>query len=121
MRGEWRDSTPYGSAKLFGERLGKCFAESDGLEVIAVRIGWVQPGENRPEDISPERGSWFRLMWLSNRDFCQLMECCLVAELPERFVVVNGMSDNTGMRWDIEPTRRLVGYQPQDDVNRPGG
>jgi uronate dehydrogenase len=120
VRGELRDSTPYGSAKLFGERLGKCFAASHGLEVIAVRIGWVQRGENRPEDIPPERGPWFRLMWLSNRDFCQLMECCIVAELPERFIVVNGMSDNIGMRWDIEHTRRLLGYQPQDDVTRPG-
>jgi NAD+ dependent glucose-6-phosphate dehydrogenase len=120
VRGEQRDSTPYGSAKLFGERLGKCFAESDGLEVIAVRIGWVQPGENRAEDIPPERGSWFRLMWLSNRDFCQLMECCLVADLPERFLIVNGMSANTGMRWDIEPTRRILGYRPLDDCARSG-
>lgn len=116
--GEQRDSTPYGSAKLFGERLGKCLAESTGLEVIAVRIGWVQPGENRPEGIPPERGPWFRLMWLSNRDYCQLMERCLIAELPERFIVINGMSDNRGMRWDIEYTRRLVGYRPQDDVTR---
>jgi uronate dehydrogenase len=120
VRGELRDSTPYGSAKLFGERLGQCLAASAGLEVIAVRIGWVQPGENRPEDIPPERGAWFRLMWLSNRDFCQLMECCLVAKLSERFVVVNGMSDNRSMRWDIEQTHRLVGYRPQDDVTRPG-
>jgi hypothetical protein len=119
VRGQLRDSTPYGSAKLFGERLGKCLAASDGLEVIAVRIGWVQPGANRPEDIPPERDPWFRLMWLSNRDFCQLMECCLVADLPERFILVNGMSANTGMRWDIEETRRLVGYQPRDDVTRP--
>jgi uronate dehydrogenase len=118
VRGEQRDSTPYGSAKLFGERLGKCYAETEGLEVIAVRIGWVQPGENRPEDIPPDRGSWFRLMWLSNRDLCQLMERCLVADLPERFVIVNGMSNNTGMRWDIEATRRILGYQPLDDVLR---
>jgi hypothetical protein len=83
-----------------------------------VRIGWVRPGENRAADIAPERGPWFRLMWLSNRDFCQLMERCLLAELPTRFAVVNGMSANTGMRWDIESTRRLLGYEPRDDVNR---
>jgi uronate dehydrogenase len=58
-------------------------------------------------------------MWLSNRDFCHLMERCMVADLPERFVVVNGMSANTGMRWDIGATRRLVGYEPADDVTRP--
>jgi uronate dehydrogenase len=59
-------------------------------------------------------------MWLSNRDFCQLMECCLVADLPKRFLIVNGMSDNTGMRWDIEPSRSTLGYQPLDDVMRSG-
>jgi uronate dehydrogenase len=120
VRGERRDSTPYGSAKLFGERLGRCFAAAHGLEVVAVRIGWVQPGENRPEDIPPERGLWFRLMWLSNRDYCHLMERCIVAELPERFVVVNGMSNNTGMRWDLEDAHRILGYQPRDDVTRSG-
>jgi uronate dehydrogenase len=119
VRGESRDSTPYGSAKLFGERLGRCFAAAHGLEVIAVRIGWVQVGENRPQDIPPERGPWFRLMWLSNRDYCQLMERSIVADLPEPFVVVNGMSNNTGMRWDLEDTRRVLGYQPQDDVTHP--
>jgi NAD+ dependent glucose-6-phosphate dehydrogenase len=118
--GEARDSTPYGSAKLFGERVGQCFAEAHpGLSVVAVRIGWVRPGANRPEDVPAERGPWFRLMWLSNRDYCQLMERCLRADLPGPFAVVNGMSANTGMRWDIEATRRLVGYEPQDDVTRP--
>jgi NAD+ dependent glucose-6-phosphate dehydrogenase len=120
VEGELRDSTPYAAAKLFGERLGKCAADSHGLSVIAVRIGWVRPGENRAQDIPAERGPWFRLMWLSNRDFCQLMERCIVADLPDRFTVVNGMSANTGMRWDIDYTRRLLGYTPHDDVSRPG-
>jgi uronate dehydrogenase len=118
--GERRDSTAYAACKLFGERLGKCYAEAHGLSVIAVRIGWVRPAENRAEDVPAERGPWFRLMWLSNRDYCHLMERCILASLPERFVIVNGMSANTGMRWDIESTRRLLGYQPQDDVTRPG-
>ncbi|HXG11065.1 MAG TPA: NAD(P)-dependent oxidoreductase [Gemmataceae bacterium] len=116
--GQLRDSTPYASAKLFGERLGKCFAEAHGLSVIAVRIGWVRPGENRARELPAERGDWFRLMWLSNRDFCQLMERCIEADGSIRFAVVNGMSANTGMRWDIEHTRRLLGYEPHDDVTR---
>jgi NAD+ dependent glucose-6-phosphate dehydrogenase len=117
--GEVRDSTPYGSTKLFGERLGKCFAAAHGLSVVAVRIGWVRPGDNRPADIPSSREPWFRLMWLSNRDWCHLMERCLVADLAQPFVVINGMSNNTGMRWDIEYTRRLVGYAPQDNVAKP--
>jgi uronate dehydrogenase len=118
VNSEARDSTPYGAAKLFGERLGKCTAEVHGLSVIAVRIGWVRPGDNRPEEVPPERGPWFRMMWLSNRDYCQLMERCLLAELATPFAVVNGMSANTGMPWDIETTRRLLMYAPQDDVTK---
>jgi hypothetical protein len=57
-------------------------------------------------------------MWLSNRDFCQLMEQCIVADIAGRFAVVNGMSANTGMRWDIERTRELLAYAPRDDVTR---
>jgi len=116
--GEPRDSTPYGSAKLFGERVGKCFSDSTGLSVIAARIGWVPPGDNRPEDLPTEREAWFRMMWLSNRDFCQLIERCIEADPGIRFAVVNGMSANTGMRWDLEYTKKLVGYEPQDDVAR---
>jgi uronate dehydrogenase len=117
--GQVRDSTAYGAAKLFGERLGRCLAESSGLSVLAVRIGWVRPGANRPEDVPAERGAWFRLMWLSNRDYCHLMDCCLAAGPEVRFALLHGMSANTGMRWDLEETRRLVGYRPQDDVTRP--
>jgi uronate dehydrogenase len=116
--GERRDSTAYAAAKLFGERLGKCYADAQRLAVLAVRLGWVHPGSNRPQDIPAARGPWFRLMWLSNRDFCHLMERCIVADLPRSFAILNGMSANTGMRWDLEATRRLVGYEPRDDVTR---
>lgn len=113
--GQQRNSTPYGSAKFMGERIGKAVAEIHGLSVIAVRIGWVRPGENLAQDVPADR-PWFNMMWLSNRDFTHLMECCIEADPSIRFAVVNGMSANTGMRWDIEYTKKLVGYQPRDDV-----
>jgi nucleoside-diphosphate-sugar epimerase len=113
--GARRDSTPYAAAKLFGERLGRTYAAARDMEVIAVRIGWVWRGDNRPQDLPAERGGWFRQMWLSNGDFCRLMECCLTAELAEPFVVVNGMSNNTGSRWSQAAARKL-GFEPQDDV-----
>lgn len=119
LDGQARDTSAYACAKLFGERLGKCHADAHGIEVIAVRIGWMwRGGPNTPEHLPENRGPWFRLMWLSDRDFCHLMERCLRAELPEKFVLAHGMSRNTGMAWDIESTRRVLGYQPQDDVNR---
>lgn len=112
-------TTPYGAMKLLGERVGKSFSEAWGMEVIGVRIGWALHGTNLASDIGPDRDNWYRLMWLSDRDFCQLMERAIEANLGEtRFAVVNGMSNNTGMRWDIEYTKQLLGYDPQDDVTR---
>jgi uronate dehydrogenase len=114
-----RESSTYGATKLFGERVGRHYAAARGLEVIAVRIGWVWRGNNIPTELPAERGEWFRKMWLSDRDFLHLMDCCLTAELQEPFVVVNGMSANTGMRWDLSETKRVLGYEPQDDVEQP--
>jgi nucleoside-diphosphate-sugar epimerase len=116
VEGEERDSSPYAATKLFGERLGKTLADAHKLSFIAARLGWVRPGDNRAADIPADREQWFRLMWLSNRDFCRLMERCLLAPLAERFVIIHGMSANSGMRWDLESTNRLVEYVPVDDV-----
>ena len=44
----------------------------------------------------------------------------MLAYLGDPFVVVHGMSANTGMRWDLDGTRALLGYEPQDDVTRVG-
>jgi nucleoside-diphosphate-sugar epimerase len=116
--GRSRDSIPYAAAKLMGERLGKCYAEIYGISVIVVRIGLVAPGRNRPEQIRTEADLWFQLGWLSNRDYCQLMTRCIEADPSIGCAVVNGVSANTGMRWDIEYTRDLLGYEPLDDVTR---
>ena len=103
---------PYGVSKLVGERLGRSYHERWGLSVIAFRIGYCQRGENRP---GPQMGmgSWGQLMWLSNRDLCHAMERAVLAE-DVGFAVLNLMSDNPGMRWDIDATRRAIGYAPQD-------
>ncbi len=44
------DSTPYATTKLTGERLclAKAAASAGTLTAVAARIGWCQPGENRP-------------------------------------------------------------------------
>lgn len=116
--GAERFSGAYAATKLLGERVGRQYAVTRGLEVIAVRIGWVWRGVNVPGELPAERGDWFRDMWLSDRDFLHLMDCCLASPLPEPFVVVNGMSANTGMRWDLTTAGKIFGYSAQDDVSR---
>jgi nucleoside-diphosphate-sugar epimerase len=126
----------YAASKLMGERIcGARAALSGGaFTTVSVRIGWCQPGANLPETLSAagvpggaagadpdavRNLRWFRNMWLSNRDLLAVIERALVADAagwPAPGIVVNGMSANSGMPWDIETTRRLIGYQPQDNV-----
>lgn len=103
---------PYGVSKLVGERLGRSYHERWGLEVVCFRIGFCQRTENTPGP-HMSMGRWGQLMWLSDRDLCHGMERAVVAE-GVGFAVLNLMSDNPGMRWDIGETRRVLGYAPQD-------
>jgi NAD+ dependent glucose-6-phosphate dehydrogenase len=103
---------PYGVSKLVGERMGSALHARRGVSVICFRIGYLQRGDNLP---GPHMGwsTWGQAMWLSNRDLCQAMERAVLAE-GVGFAVLNLMSDNPGMRWDIETTRRTIGYAPHD-------
>lgn len=104
--------SPYGISKLFGEEIGRAFAEETGISFIALRIGYFQRGDNRPGP-HMKIGEWGQSMWLSNRDMMHAVERAIEAEnVP--FAIVNLESDNPGMRWDLEHTKRTIGYEPQD-------
>jgi NAD+ dependent glucose-6-phosphate dehydrogenase len=105
---------PYGASKLFAERIGKSFSERHALAWIAVRIGMNRANYNNAP--GPHMDDWSRKMWLSDGDYCQLMECCINAVQVPRWTTVNGVSNNTGTRWDLNEARALVGYQPQDNA-----
>jgi NAD+ dependent glucose-6-phosphate dehydrogenase len=105
---------PYAVTKLVGERLGMSLARAFDMTVIALRLGWIQEGKNRPETLPHE---WSRMMWLSNADLVRLFDCAVEAEIEDRsYLVVNGMSRNHGMRWDLSDAAELLGYLPKDDA-----
>jgi len=58
-------------------------------------------------------GRWGQEMWLSDRDFLSGMRAAIDAK-DVSFAALNLMSDNPGMRWDIDETRRVIEYSPQD-------
>jgi len=109
-----RPDGPYGATKLMGERLGRSLAKAFDMAFIALRLGWVQRGDNLPDTLPDD---WSRGMWLSNRDMVRLFEAAVEAELDDRdFVVVNGMSNNRGTRWDLDAAAELLGFDPEDDA-----
>src|SRR5579872_1049685 len=65
-----RPVNPYGASKLFMERYGLALAARTGISVFSLRIGYCQPGPNRP---GPHMafGRWGQEMWLGNRDWEQ--------------------------------------------------
>jgi nucleoside-diphosphate-sugar epimerase len=134
------DSTVYAVAKNAGERLCRALgARAQGQTTFAcIRIGWCQPGDNSPKTLSaagtptqsggPPQGvdpdeycradDWYKQMWLSNADFLQLFEKAIAADgkdWPGGSIIVNGMSANTGMKWDLTATKKYLGYEPQDN------
>lgn len=102
----------YGVSKLIGERLGHFYHERWGLSSISFRIGYCQHGANQPGQ-GMSYGTWGQLMWLSDRDLCQAIERAVLVE-DVGCAILNLMSDNPGMRWDIDATRAAIGYRPLD-------
>ena len=106
--------SPYGISKFACEEIGRAFAEETGIDFLALRIGYFQPGENLP-GAHMGIGAWGQSMWLSNRDMNQAMDRAIAAP-PFGFAVVNLESNNAGMRWDLEHTRKVIGYVPLDSA-----
>ena len=105
-----RPVNPYGASKLFIERYGRAVAERTGMSVLALRIGYCQPGDNRP---GPHMafGRWGQEMWLGNLDWAQAVEKSVTAAFAG-FAVLNIVSRNAGMRWDLADARAAIGYEP---------
>jgi len=100
-----RPDTFYGVSKVFGEALGRLYADKYGLEVVCLRIGSFGERPTRPRQLST---------WLSPRDCVQLVRCSLDAPAVG-FTVVYGVSANSGRWWTDEAAARL-GYRPEDDA-----
>lgn len=102
-----RPSGHYGASKVFGEAMGRLYADKFGMEVACLRIGAfrAKPGNAR------ELGAW-----ISHRDMAQLAQRCVEAP-PFHFLVLYGVSANRRALWGgDEAARAHVGYAPQDDA-----
>src|SRR5947207_15539127 len=106
-----RPDSLYGVSKVFGEALGRYYADHLGMHVISLRIGWITP-TNIPEggDLA-ERGV---TMWQSHKAFVQMVEKCL-EEDEIQFDIFYGISDNPFHFFDLEHARQEIGYEPQDN------
>jgi uronate dehydrogenase len=101
-----RPDSRYGVSKVFGEALGRLYADKHGLSVACLRIGTFRTPD-RPVDA---RGL---LTWISHRDMVQLVRRCI--DHPNyHFAIVYGVSKNLRSRWD-NTNVKFLGYHPEDD------
>jgi uronate dehydrogenase len=103
---ELRPDSRYGVSKVFGEALGRLYADKHRMSVACLRIGTFRTPD-RPIDA---RGL---LTWISHRDMVQLVRRCI--DHPDyHFIIAYGVSNNLRSRWD-NTSVKFLGYAPQDD------
>jgi uronate dehydrogenase len=100
-----RPDTYYGVSKVFGEALGRLYADRYGMAVVCLRIGSFADHPTTPRELST---------WLSPSDAVRLVHAALTAPHID-FAVVYGISANTRGWWDLDSARAL-GYRPTDDA-----
>jgi nucleoside-diphosphate-sugar epimerase len=114
--GEWRRLTHesplrpsglYGASKVWGEALGRHYADAHGLSVVCLRIGRVK-AEDRPT--GPRDAS----VWCSQRDVARMIVACIEAPPTLRFDVFFVVSDNRWNYRDLEHARTVLGWTPLD-------
>jgi uronate dehydrogenase len=102
---ELRPDSRYGVSKVFGEALGRMYADKYGLSVACLRIGSYR---ERPLDARQLS------TWISPRDMVQLVRRCIDAR-DYHFLIAYGVSANTRNRW-LDPSAAFLGYEPQDNA-----
>jgi len=102
---EPRPDSRYGVSKVYGEALGRLYADKHGISVACLRIGSFREQPTDARQLST---------WISSRDMVQLVRCCIDA--PDyRYLVLYGVSNNTRARWK-NPHAARIGYAPQDNA-----
>jgi nucleoside-diphosphate-sugar epimerase len=105
----------YALTKVWAEIMGDMYARNHGMSVINARIGWLP---RNPEEakrliasrIGPD-------VFFSHRDAQRFHERCVESPRPEpgQTATVFAISKPKNLaRLDLEPARRILGYEPQD-------
>ncbi len=106
----------YALAKAWGEMLGDMYAALYNIAVVHVRIGWLPRSLQQAKAIAAS--AYGQNIYLSYADAQRYFACCVEADVPapgETLVFYAGSRPNQGIpHMDLEPARRLLGYEPQD-------
>lgn len=105
-----RPDSRYGVSKVFGEALGRLYADKHGLSVACLRIGSFRA--------DPQNARQLRT-WVSPRDLVQLVRNCIEAS-SLHYLVAYGVSANDRRQWRDDAGGTL-GFQPRDNAESYAG
>src|SRR5918992_3720707 len=100
-----RPDSMYAATKVFGEAVGRLYADKWGMEVVCVRIGSFAERPTSAHALG---------MWLSPRDAVQLFTRAVTTP-GVSYLIVFGLSRNRGSWWD-NPGASALGYEPVDEA-----
>lgn len=97
----------YGASKVWGEAIGRHFADSSDLSVLCLRLGHVT-AEDRPTSVRDYSS------WCSQRDIVDMIDRCIQAPASVKYDIFFVLSDNQWGYRDLEHAREVLGFVPQD-------
>jgi uronate dehydrogenase len=103
----------YAASKSLLEAAGHVYAHTYGLHVIAIRCGWCPRDPAHAEELAAN--PYGKDSYLSPGDAGRCFAAAVEVEAPPRFAVVFATSRPCeSPRYDLGPTRTLLGYEPRD-------
>src|SRR5438876_10193105 len=101
----------YSATKVFLEAIGRGYAETHGLSVVVVRLGWCPRTPEQVQEIAASE--WAQDVYLSPGDAGRFFACAAEASNDIRFAIVYASSKPIHRaHFDLEPAEKLVGFVP---------
>src|SRR5437762_7266648 len=101
----------YAATKMFLEAIGRGYAETHGISVIVVRLGWCPRTPEQVREIAASEEA--QDVYLSPGDAGRFFACAVQAA-DIRFAIVYASSKPLQrLHFDLEPARQLLGFEPQ--------
>jgi uronate dehydrogenase len=103
----------YAATKMFMESIGRGYAETHGLSVIVLRLGWCPRTPQQVQEIAASKVA--QDVYLSPGDAGRFFGCAVEAKGDIRFAIVYGSSKPVHrVHFDLEPAAKLLGFVPQE-------
>jgi uronate dehydrogenase len=100
----------YGLTKVWAEQMAEMYVRCYGASIVAVRVAWMVRDRREAERIVELD---YTRAYLSRRDVARCFALAVAAPDID-FAVVYAVGPEGAELYDLEPARRLLGFEPED-------